>query len=91
MKNLNRLLILLVIGFIFIACSSKVVEEEIKPTKSKIQIVEKVVPVSCKIPKLDCDFSGTNFEPTQKMLECVILQKKILEDCSKPIQDINVK
>lgn len=91
MKNLSNILIILVICCVCISCSSKVEKEEFKPTKTKIQIVEKIVPVACKIPKLDCNFSGSNFVPTQKLLECVILQKKILEDCSKPIQDITVE
>lgn len=91
MKNLSSILISLVIGYMFISCSYKEVKEEFKPTATKTQVVEKVVPVACKIPKLDCDFSGNNFAPTQKLLECVILQKKILNDCSKPIQDITVE
>ena len=56
MKNLSSILITLAICCLYISCSSKVEKEEFKPTKTKTQIVEKIVPVACKIPKLDCNF-----------------------------------
>lgn len=91
MKNLSKILVVLLVGLFLISCSCKQQEQEtFKPTATKVKIVEKVVPVACKIPKIECDFSGSNFVPTQKLLDCIIIQKKILQDCSKPISEVQV-
>lgn len=44
--------------------------------------VEVKTAVRCEVPKLDCEFSGTGVQPGQKLLQCVILQKKIIEACT---------
>lgn len=73
MDTISNLLIVL----FFLGCS--------KPIKivNKDQVIEKKVMVKCPIPKIDCDFNGEGFEPTKKLLECVIKQKKVLDLCTK--------
>lgn len=63
-------------------CSSKT-EEYLKPCSSKVEVVEKYIPVACEVPKVDCNFTGDNFEPTQKLLDCLILHKKLLKACTE--------
>lgn len=65
------------IALFFLGCT--------KPIKiiNKDQIVKEKVMVKCSIPKIDCEFSGENFEPTKKLLACVIKQKKAIELCTK--------
>jgi len=43
--------------------------------------VTKIVkePVFVNIPDINCSFYGEGFEPTVKVLECVILQKRVLD------------
>lgn len=89
--DLVHLIILLLNGLVFFilwlilnGCSLN--KDNLQPTSSKVQIVEKVVPVACPIEKVECDFTGKDFVPTKKLLECVILQKRIIEQCSKPIE-----
>lgn len=41
------------------------------------------VPVKCEVPEITCEFKGKGFVPTTKLLECVSLQKRALEYCSK--------
>jgi len=56
-----------------------------KPPQPEPRIIYKVkevkVPVKCKIPKINCDFNGTNFQPTVKLLECIVKQKRAIEMC----------
>lgn len=86
MKKLSNILILLfilvMIGLMLVGCSSKT-EEDLKPCSSKVEVVEKVVPVACDVPKVECDFTGANFEPTQKLLDCLVLHKKLLKACTE--------
>lgn len=85
MKLSNILLLLFIFGMIammFIGCSSKTTED-IQPCSSKVEVVEVKVPVACNVPKVECDFSGDNFEPTQKLLDCLILHKKLLKACTE--------
>lgn len=78
MKILSSL-ILLVLMVLLTGCGST--KEPLIITKIEIQ--EKLVEVNkCKVPELHCDFSGEGFEPTKRLLECVILQKKYLDICT---------
>ena len=47
------------------------------------------VPVKCNIPEINCDFTGKGFKPTEKLLECLVLQKRALELCNNKIKDSN--
>jgi len=74
MKIFNIVLITLV-GLVFIGCGDP---QPPKPTiVYKTKIVYKSLP--CKVPEVKCDFSGKGFDPTVKLLECVILQKHVLD------------
>lgn len=70
---------------IVVGCSNP--DDSLKPTSCKAQIVEKVVVVGCPIKKVDCEFSGENWMPTKKLLECIKLQKLIIEECSQVIDE----
>lgn len=62
----------------FTACSIPQKKEVVTLTDT----VEVKTAVKCEVPKLDCEFSGTGVKPGQKLLQCVILQKKIIEACT---------
>ena len=63
---------------IFTGCAKK------EPCEPKIiteyKTIETKVPVMVEVPEVDCDFRGEGIVPTQKLLECVILQKRILDN-----------
>lgn len=54
----------------------------------KQEIVETKVLVGCKLPKIECEFTGEGFIPTEKLLDCVQKQKKALELCQEQIDSI---
>ena len=76
------LLIFLVFVVFIIAMLSGCAKKE--PCEPKIvteyKTIETKVPVMVEVPEIDCDFSGEGIEPTQKLLECVILQKRVLDN-----------
>lgn len=76
---------ILAAGYMLVGCGGGV--EKLQPTSCKTEVVEKVVVVGCPIRKPDCEFSGENFEPTRKLLECVKLQKMIIEECAQVIDE----
>ena len=39
------------------------------------------VPTPCKVPNVDCKFSGDGSEPIVKLLECIVEQKKAMSVC----------
>lgn len=54
----------------------------------KQEVVETKVMVGCQLPKIECDFTGEGFTPTEKLLDCVQRQKKALELCQEQIDSI---
>ena len=49
---------------------------------TKIEVVEKKVPIICNIPDHTCDLASENDEEVvKKMLVCILEQKKILDEC----------
>lgn len=43
---------------------------------------EKLVPVKCEVPDVECDFNrSTNTEVVASMLECIVDLKKTIEVC----------
>jgi hypothetical protein len=84
MKILNsKLLTLISFSIVIVGCSNTTTTEQLQPCSAKVETVEVKVPVACQIPKVTCDFSGENFEPTQKLLDCLILHKKLLKACTE--------
>lgn len=71
-------IILIMVSLLLTGCSTK---QEPKTT-IVYETKEILIPVPCKVPTINCDFSGEGFIPTQKLLDCVILQKRALEACS---------
>lgn len=63
------------ISFLLVGCSSK------QTVVSDIEIQKVYVPVKCEVPEVHCDFKGEGYTPTQKLLECIVLQKRALEVC----------
>lgn len=49
----------------------------------KKEIVKVKVPVQAKIPEVTCNFEGDGVTPTKKLLECLILHKRIIEVLKK--------
>lgn len=76
MKRLSLYLSIFIL-ILFTGCGSK---EPVVP-KIVYKTVEVKVPVYCKVPKIACDFKGTNFEPTIGLLKCIVEQKKALDVC----------
>ena len=78
---ITRFLLLLSILFLLFGCSSR------QPVETKVitrtETVEVKVPVNIDIPEIDCEFSGEGTVPMTKMLECIILQKKVIDEISE--------
>lgn len=63
--------------------------QECVPQPPVVKIVYKTkkmyVEVPCKVDQdaiaRDCDFDGKGFEPTVKLLQCIVSQKRALEAC----------
>lgn len=76
-----------ILSSILLLCSIVILSgcgKEPEPTIiTKIEVQEKIVESNtCKIPEITCDFQGEGFEPTKRLLECVILQKRYLDICT---------
>ena len=78
---ITKFLLLLSILFLLFGCSAR------QPVETKvitrIETVEVKVPVKMDIPEIDCEFSGEGTVPMTKMLECIILQKKVIDEISE--------
>lgn len=61
-------------------CSCK--NTETTKTVVSTDVVKVNIPVACQFPKVVCDFGGEGFVPTEKLLDCVIIQKRLMEACS---------
>jgi len=73
-----KYLLLVSMTLIVIGCGDKNPNPEhdvVVVTKVKKIYIE----TGCKVPNIDCDFTGDGFEPTVKLLECVSLQKHVLD------------
>ena len=77
MRTFNLYLIMIFI-LVFTGCSNK--EPEVI-TRTEIQKVN--VPVKPLRPKINCEFSGTGNEPIAKMLDCIIIQKRVIENLTQ--------
>lgn len=51
---------------------------------TKVDVVKEPVPAPVRIPELDCDFSGENMTPTAKLLECLIMHKRVIDFLQSP-------
>ena len=75
--------ILLVLSLFLLGCNQQPDVEYktqiVTKTIYKTKIVKVPVYIKPHIPEIHCDFNGTNFEPTIKLLQCVTLQKHILD------------
>jgi len=76
--KIYKLLFLLVLGLVMTGCASepKIVTKDVIVYKYK----KVYVPTPCDVT-VKCDFTGEGYEPTSKLLECVIDQKRALEYC----------
>ena len=68
------IMVLLAIGYMFLGCSNQPQEPKVIV---KVETKEVKVPVAPRIPEIDCDFEG--LEPTDNLLKCLILHKRILD------------
>ena len=69
---------------ILTGCKEK--EDTLKPTSSKVQIVERKIIVKCELPEVECEFTGEGFEPTRKLLECIKTQKEAIRICNETLE-----
>lgn len=74
MKSYNLFIIMILI-ILFNGCYSKPEPEIITRTEVK----EVYIPTKPLRPKIKCDFSGSGNEPIAKLLDCLILQKRVIE------------
>lgn len=63
--------------------STKVVTKDVIVYKYK----NVYVPTPCDVT-VNCDFTGDGYEPTNKLLECVIDQKRALEYCMQKTEAV---
>ena len=74
------LLFLSLIAVTFFGCSTE--QDRLVPNSQQVIVQEKKVIVSCKIPEIECEFSGNKFEPTRKLIECLKKQKEAIRICN---------
>lgn len=72
----------------FFGCSSssldnRYIGNDLKPNSERINIQERIVTVKCKIPEVECEFSGDNYVPTKKLIECISLLKEAIRVCNQ--------
>lgn len=68
----------LLIPILFVGCGTKI------EYVTKIQEVEKVVPIYPEVPEIECDFyKPTSEEVLNSLYECVIKQKRLLDSLKK--------
>lgn len=87
MKTFN-IVLTLVISFFLFGCMTKSQHEKImqgeiarKIESERLNIIEKNIVVGCPIPEYKCEFRGNNYMPTRKLIECIALQKEIINNC----------
>lgn len=90
MKIFN-LLMLVGLGLFIIGCGGKTTITKVPETVVKIETVKEYVVEKCTVPKDLCEFTGEGFVPTEKLLDCVILQKHFLKVCSGELDTEKIK
>lgn len=64
--------------------------DQLKLTSKRIHTIDKNVYITCPIPEYTCDFTGNNYNPTKKLIECIKKQKEIIDLCREH-QDVTLK
>lgn len=76
MKNIIALVCMFITAFMVSGCT----KQPNGPTVVRNVEVQYIkVPMTVDIPDIDCDFSGAGLEPSVKLLNCVVLQKRVLD------------
>lgn len=75
---MKKIVILIFVTFMLFGCHQKECRPDIQ-IQYETQEVIKYKP--CITQEPNCDFSGEGFIPTEKLLACVIEQKKIINVC----------
>ena len=73
-----KLCLIMIFIIAFTGCSNK--EPEVI-TRTEIQ--EVYIPVKPLRSKINCEFKGTGNEPIAKMLDCIIIQKRVIENLTQ--------
>jgi hypothetical protein len=85
MKKIFSLIMLVFAGLYFAGCIFDSPEpcKPCPPPQVTIQYKTQYVdrPVPCPDQNVTCNFKGEGYTPTQRLLECVVLQKRALEVC----------
>lgn len=76
--------ILFLLALIVLVCEGCCGKSQSEATKTVVStdVVQVKLPVACQFPKVACDFGGDGFVPTEKLLDCIIIQKRLMEKCS---------
>lgn len=61
------------------------------PCTPEVRIQKEYIPVHIEIPTVNCDFQGEGLQPTQKLLECLILHKRLLDKLRHDAEEHNKK
>jgi len=71
-------LLILLLGLVFNGCTSPAVPEP--KIVTVIETVTVYVPTKMKRPVVNCNFNGDGTTPIAKLLDCIILQKKVINE-----------
>ena len=72
------LIVIFILVLFTTGCSTTVKEKIVTVTET----VEVKTPIPCEVKDLTCSFEGEQYVPTKKLLECLIIHKRIIEICS---------
>lgn len=87
--NILNIVFIITIAFIIFGCGTTTFKQ-LPPEKVVVTETQDVVRVEkCEVPDLSkiCTFTGDYFGPTERLLNCVIAQKKVLDYCAGKTND----
>lgn len=80
-RTFTILFCVVVLASVLAGCGVKTITKTELVVDTQTQDV--YIPVKCEIPEISCEFKGEGFVPTEKLLDCVIKQKRAIEICTK--------
>ena len=85
MKTYNRIVLIMALGGLLMltGCSTPPTKPVPPTIVTEYKTVEVYVHKPCDAPMPNCDFKGDGFEPTVRLLECVVKLKRTVEYCKK--------
>ena len=80
-----KIICLIFVSLFLVGCATTKIKQLSGETVVKIEKVKEYVVEKCHVPDDLCEFSGEGFIPTEKLLNCIIIQKRYLDICSGKI------